>query len=369
MTEAESLQQVDRTCVRYRGRKLSYFSGCDYFRLASHPAVLEAMRDGLKKFGLNVAASRVTTGNHELYERLERRVAEFFDAQDALLLPSGYMTNMVVAQALAGSFSHALIDERAHVCLWDAAQFLNCPVLKFKHRDPNDLARAIRRCGIAPKPVLLTDGMFARDGSAAPLRAYLEILPKGAVILVDDAHGAGVLGQTGKGTLELECVGRRQIIQNITLSKAFGVYGGVVLGTRGLRKKILAKSRLFAGTTPLPLPLANAALAAVEILKSDKSLRQRLVRNAEYVKGALRAAGFQLPTAPGPIVPLHLRHPREAAKLKQALLKARIYPPFVKYPGGPAKGYFRFVLSSEHSQEQLDNLLKVLVGFSLAANR
>jgi len=361
MTEAQPLQQMDRTYVRYRGQKFSYFSGCDYFRLASHPAVLEALRDGLKRFGLNVAASRVTTGNHELYARLERKVARFFEAENALLLPSGYMTNLVVAQALAGSFSHALIDEHAHVCLRDAAKFLDCPVLEFKHRDPNDLARAIRRCGRALKPILLTDGMFSRDGSAAPLSAYLEILPKGALIVVDDAHGAGVFGQTGKGTLELEGVGRRRIIQNVTLSKAFGVYGGVVLGTRALREKILAKSRMFPGATPLPLPLASAALVSVGILESDGSLRQRLVLNTEYVKAALRDAGFQLPAAPGPIVPLHLRRPREILAMKKALLKARIYPPFIKYPGGPDRGYFRFVLSSEHSREQLTNLVGTLV--------
>ena len=180
-------------------------------------------------------------------------------------------------------------------------------------------------------------------------------------MVVDDAHGAGVLGQTGKGTLEFERVGRRRIIQNITLSKAFGVYGGVVLGTRTLRKRILARSRMFPGATPLPLRLACAALAAVGILESDGSLRQRLVLNTEYVKAALRDAGFQLPAAPGPIVPLHLRRPREILAMKKALLKARIYPPFIKYPGGPDRGYFRFVLSSEHSREQLTNLVGTLV--------
>lgn len=360
MIEAEPLQQVDRTYVRYRGRKLSYFSGCDYFRLASHPAVIEALRDGLKQYGLNVAASRVTTGNHGLYAQLERRVARFFEAEDALLLPSGYMTNLVVAQALAGSFSHALMDEQAHVCLQDAAQFLDCPVLKFKHCDPDGLARVIRRCGKTPRPIVLTDGMFSRDGSAAPLRAYLEVLPQEALMVVDDAHGAGVLGPTGKGTLELEGVPRRRVIQNITLSKAFGVYGGVVLGPRALRKRILARSRMFPGATPLPLPLASAALVAVRVLESDKSLRRRLIRNTNYVKAALRAGGFPLSAAPGPIVPFHPRQSREVRVMKQALLKARIYPPFVQYPGGPAKGYFRFVISSEHRQEQLANLVAVL---------
>src|SRR5882724_10113 len=126
------LQQVGRTFVRFGKKKLSYFGGCDYFRLSSDPRVLKAFRDGLKTFGMTVAASRSTTGNHELYELLELRLAKFFDAPAALLLSSGYLTNLAVAQALAGTVSHALLDERAHASLVDAAQFLDCPIIKFK---------------------------------------------------------------------------------------------------------------------------------------------------------------------------------------------------------------------------------------------
>ena len=133
MTEPEPLQQIERTRVRFRRRKLSYFSGCDYFRLASHPRVVAALRAGVNRYGLNVAASRLTTGNHALYRQLEGELAGFFKAESALLVASGYMTNLVVAQALAGSYSHALIDNGAHTSLSDAASFLNCPVLQFKY--------------------------------------------------------------------------------------------------------------------------------------------------------------------------------------------------------------------------------------------
>src|SRR5262245_61451563 len=120
MREAEPLQQVDRTYIRHRGRMYSYFSGCDYFRLSSHPAVHQAIRKGLRKFGLNVAASRLTTGNHALFRQLESRIKAFFGAEAALLTTGGYATNLVVAQSLAGQFSHALLDERAHLSLQDA---------------------------------------------------------------------------------------------------------------------------------------------------------------------------------------------------------------------------------------------------------
>jgi len=364
MTEPEPLQQTSRTYVRFRQRTLSYFSGCDYFRLASHPRVIAALQAGVKKYGLNVAASRLTTGNHLLYRELEAHLAGFFAAESALLVSSGYMTNLVVAQALAGNFSHALIDAGSHPSLSDAARFLECPVLQFKSRDAEALARSVRRCGPQSKLLVLTDGMFSQDGSAAPLAEYLQVIPKDALILVDDAHGAGVLGRTGQGALEHAGVGRRRIIQTVTLSKAFGAYGGAILGTARFRQQILDRSRMFVGSTAPPLPLVNAALEGVRILKADKGLRRRLVGNAAYVKAVLREAGLPLAETPGPIVPLFPRRASEAARLNRALLAAGIYPPFIKYPGGPPGGYFRFVISSEHSRRQLDALVKVLLPYS-----
>jgi len=364
MTEPEPLQQVSRTYVLYRQRKLSYFSGCDYFRLASHPRVVAALQSGVKKYGMNVAASRMTTGNHVLYRELEAELADFFAAEAALLVTSGYASNLVAAQALAGHFSHALIDAAAHSSLSDAARFLDCPVLQFKSCDADALAGTVRRCGPGSKLLVLTDGMFASDGSAAPLAEYLEVLPKDALILVDDAHGAGVLGRNGRGAPEHAGVSRRRIIQTVTLSKSFGAYGGAILGTARLRQRILDRSRMFVGGTPLPLPLANAALVGIRILKSDPGFRQRLLRNAAYVKSSLREAGLPLAETPGPIVPLMPRRPSETDRLNRALLAARILRPFIKYPGGPPNGYFRFVISSEHTWPQLDALLSVLCPYA-----
>ena len=353
------LQQIDRTYVRWGKKKLSYFGGCDYFRLASHPLVLKAVQDGLSRFGLTVAASRSTTGNHELYTLLEARLAKFFAARSAVLLSSGYLTNLAVAQALAGSCSHALIDERAHSSLVDAAQLLDCHIIRFKHRDAEDVARVLDRIGRGTKPIQLTDGMFSHDGSIAPLEEYLQILPRDGLVLLDDAHGAGVLGETGTGTIEHAGLGRRQIIQTIALSKAFGVYGGAVLCSEDLRDAIQAQSRLFSGNTPLPLPLACAALKALQILGSAPALRARLLRTIVCAKTALRAMGYSTANTPCPIIPLIPSRPGEVPRLKRKFIANGVFPSFVKYPGGPTDGYFRFALSSEHTPAQLDALLKV----------
>jgi len=365
MIEPESLQQLNRTYVRLNGRTLSYFAGCDYFRMASHPAVLRALPRGTEKYGLNVAASRMTTGNHDLYRKLESALASYFQTESALLVSTGYLASLVVAQALARSFSHALVDARSHSSLMDAAGLLECPVLQFKHRDPEDARHAAERCGPGARLILLTDGMFSHNGSVAPLRSYLELLPKDTLLLVDDAHGAGVLGRNGRGTPEHEAVARARVVQTITLSKAFGVYGGAVLGSATLRRRIIDHSRIFSGSTPLPLPLVSAGLEAVAVLKGAKGkLQQRLTRNADFVKNGLRVAGYTVPDYPGPIISLTANTARAAARLKGSLLDAGIYPSFIKYHGGPKNGYFRFAISSEHTTEQLRTLLDALTSRS-----
>lgn len=366
MTTPPPLQLVDRNFVKVRGRHLVFFGGCDYFRLASHPKVLAAVARGVGQFGLNVAASRTTTGNHALYETLEKSLASFFRAEAAVLLSSGYVAGMAVAQTLAGQFTHVLIDERSHGCLHDAAQMFGVPVLAFNHRDLASAKRALHCCGRRARPVLLTDGLFAHDGSIAPVMDYLKLLPKDGLVVLDDAHGAGTLGEYGRGTLEVAGVDRERVIQTITLSKAFGVYGGVVLGSRDLKKAIRVRSRLYIGNTPMPLPTALAALAAVEIMKSNQAMRRRLEDNVARVKSALIEVGYPVLPTPGPVVPFVPENSAQAARLSRELLRRGIFPPFIRYPGSPQGGYFRFVISSEHTRQQLDAIVDLLLNCGAA---
>jgi len=356
------LQQVERTYVRERerGRKWSYFAGCDYFRLSSHPVVVQALQRGLEQFGLNVAASRKTTGNHELYGKLEAVLADFFGHAGAVLFSNGYMANLGAAQGLRGEFTHALLDERAHSSLFEAARFLDCPVLEFPHRDAAAAATRARKCGRKARLVLLTDGLFAHSGSTAPLAEYARLLPRSAHLWVDDAHAAGVLGRSGRGTAEHEGVELRRWIQTITLSKAFGAYGGAVLGSERCTNRIMQRSRLFAGNTPVPLPLAAASLAALELVKGDSRLRRRLLFNASYVRAALREQGWPVGEGPGPIIAIHPASTSAAQRLCRRLRAAGIHPPLINYLGGPGPGYFRFAIASEHSAQQLDNLVKAV---------
>jgi 7-keto-8-aminopelargonate synthetase-like enzyme len=362
MVEPEPLSWIGKNEVRWRDRRLVYFSGCDYFRLARDRQVAAAMQSALKHHGLNVAASRVTTGNHSIYHTLESALAKFFGAGAALLLPDGYLAPLAVTQALGNEYTHVLVDELAHGALRDAACLAGCPVEFFKHRDSGDLARLIRQCGKKSRPLILTDGLFAHDGSVAPLRSYLKILPSRGLILVDDAHGGGVLGKNGQGPLEHENVGRGRIIQCLTLSKAFGVFGGVVLASPALRQKIVSRSWIFKGTTPLPPPLAGAALMSLKILRDEPQRRRRLEENTLRLRASLRAAGWPMADRPGPIVRLPPLSASAAGLLKKRLLAANIFPPFINY-GPAAPGAFRFVVSSEHTRPDLERVARVLTDF------
>ena len=344
----EPIEQAGRVHVRYRGRKLIYFGGCDYYRLASDSAVKRIVTRTSKSDGLNVAASRVTTGNHPAYEQLEAALGAFFKVEAALVTSTGYTANLVIAQALAGEFSHVVIDERAHPSLKDAAQLLDCPTLEYKHRDPSAAAQAIIRCGDFARIALLTDGVFANDGSLAPLPELLRNLPGDGMLLLDDAHGAGVLGKNGRGTAEHFGVRDKRLVRSITLSKAFGTFGGAVLGSKQLWRCIIARSRLFAGSTPPPLPLAKAAVYSLATIQSDSALRKRLKRNTELL-------GREFP-----ILNIIPESESDARRLKRELLDAGIFPSLIRYPGGPPTGYFRFAVSSEHTPAQMKRLLAVV---------
>ena len=353
------LQQVDRTYVVSDGQKLSYFGGCDYFRLSSHPKVLRALQDGLRNYGLNVSASRFTTGNHAIYQDLEGRLADYFAVESATLTSTGYMANSVVAQALSGQFSHAFVDRESHSSLTDSAQFLGARVIMFKRGKSEDLHRQLRARN-ARRILVITEGLFSHNGEIAPLREYLAVMPPSAMLLIDDAHGVGVLGKTGKGTVEELDLPTQRVIRTVTLSKAFGVYGGAVLGTRKLQQRIYDTSPTLVGNTPLPPPLAAAALTAVEIMQVDRGLRKRLCANAGRVKSALQDNGIAVGHSSTPIFGVIPRGRAGAATLQERLLKHGIYPSFIRYPGGPRNGFFRFAISSEHRPEQLEALIAAL---------
>ena len=333
----EPIQQIDRTWAIWRGQTLAYFAGCDYFRMASHPAVLNAAREALDRYGLNVGASRYTTGNHVLYDQLESALMEFFGIQSATLVANGFLTNLAVVETLRGDFEGIAIDARAHPSLVKAAELSGVPIRTFRHRDVENFRDVVGRC---KKALAMTDRVFAHDGSIAPLDEYEKALPTDCWIIVDDSHGAGVVDFPKRL--------RERVVRTMTLSKAFGSFGGAILGSHTLAKK-LEQSSILRGSTPFPLPNAAAALASLKLLKQVE-FRERLRANFLRATGRVSEA------------PIFSIEPSDAEKFSSALLKGGVFPSRIQYPGGPSGGYFRFAISSEHTRAQLDALAQLKNG-------
>ncbi len=362
--EPPELRQISPSEVEFPGRRLVYFGGSDYFRLSWHGRVRAAVTKASAEEGHNVAASRMTTGNHPIFAELERALAKFFGFPAALVTATGYTAPLTATQALTGLVTHVVVDERAHSCLKDAARLLGVETVSFAHRDPAALKTALNACGRKSRPLVLTDGLSPLEGTVPPLAEYLTVLPSAGLLLVDDAHGVGTLGRRGRGVLDGLMRRDPRVLLTLTMSKALGAYGGAVLGPKWMRERALTQSGIHSGSTPLPPPLAAGTLAALDVLRTDgTSLRARLQANVLAVKKVFRPSRPDWLSRPGPTFSVALRDGRRQKQFQSALLTAGIYPTLIRYRNGPADAFFRFAISSEHSDSQLTALRKVLAQF------
>ena len=363
--EPPPLRQFSPTEVEFRGRRLTYFGGSDYFRLSWHGQVRAAVAQAAAEEGHDVAASRMTTGNHPLYAELERSLARFFGFPAALITASGYSAPLTAAQAMSGLVTHAIVDERAHSCLKDAARLLGVATVFFPHHGVAGLKQALQTCGKQAKPLVLTDGLSPLEGTAPPLAEYLAVLPPDGWLLLDDAHGVGTLGRRGRGVIDGLARRDPRVLLTLTMSKALGTYGGAVLGPKWLRERALTQSGMHSGSTPLPPPLAAGALASLELLRAGGTeWRTRLQANARGVKESFCANRPDWLARPGPTFSVALRDVQRQKHFRGKLLSSGIYPTLIRYRNGPADAFFRFAISSEHSVAQLAALGNVLAEFS-----
>ena len=357
------LRFVDRTKVLFEKKIYVFFGGNDYHRLASHPEVLRAAREVAESDGLSAAGSRVTTGNHPLHRQLEHKAAAFLGAEEAVLCADGYLSNTVAVETIAPDFQQFFLDGTAHASLLVPADCLpRDRVHRFRHGNPESLREELRthlRAG--ERPLVLTNGVVSGDGELPPLGAYWEaVRDADGMLIVDDAHGMGTAGLTGKGSPEEARLPPEAFLQTGTFAKAFGGFGGLLAGRSGLCRKVVERSRTFTGATPVPPPLAAAALRALALLQEHPAMITALRERTFRVRERLRTLG--LPSCPSPVPILSVTHRNEARNqhLRALLLQNGIYPPFINYPGCPPGGHFRFTLSSLHTDEDVDRLLEAI---------
>ena len=361
--EGPELVQIDPTTVAWRGRELTYFGGSDYFRLSWNRQVRRSIRQAVDTHGPNVAASRTTTGNHPLYAELERDLARAFGFPAALLTSSGYLAPLVAGRGFAGEVRHVYLSRTAHGCLRDAADLLGLPRTEFV--SPEDLRRLLRRSGRQRSPLVMTNGLSPLEGSLAPVLDLLAVLPESGRLLVDDAHGVGTLGRRGRGILEVQGIRDPRVVLTGTLSKAFGCYGGFVLGSKAIRDRMVSDGRCFQGNTPPPLPWVAGARTALRLVQErGEAWRSVLASRIQQVRAVFPESDPRR-HATGPTFVLLPNDSGATRRIDRRLQAAGIYPSWIRYAQGPAERFFRFALSSAHTGEQVSRL-RDAVGDSLA---
>jgi 8-amino-7-oxononanoate synthase len=346
----------DGVWVERDGRRMISFSCNDYLGLSHHPAVKAAAVAAIELYGAGAGASRLVTGDHPLYARLEAKLAALKGCEAACVFGSGYLANSGIIPTFVGPGDLIAVDELAHACIWAGAQLSGAEVVAFRHNDVADLATKLdARRRAAGRALVATDGVFSMDGDIAPLDALSAVArSRDAWLLVDDAHGLGVIGG-GAGAAAL-FPGAHIDLQMGTLSKAVGGYGGYVCATRPVIDFIKMRARTLVYTTGLPPACAAAALAALDVIETDAA---RVA--APLTKARRFTAALNLPEAQSAIVPILLGAAEtalaaSAALEAQGLLVAPIRPPTV--PEGTAR--LRVAFAAGHPDEAVDRLAEAV---------
>lgn len=352
---------VERSSARtivLAGRELLFFGGCGYLALAHEPRVLAALAEGAALLGVCSGAARETTGNVVLHEQLEREIAAALEQEQALLLPEGACANIALFESLNTPPLRCFVDREAHPTLRNAARIADRDCAEFCDEDLHGLRT--RLAAIEGELAICSDGVFPSAGRAARIPELLECLPRGrGLLVIDDCHGFGVLGARGRGSLEAAGVRDPRLVVTGTLSKALGSYGGFVAGSRARIAAVRERSELYAGTTPLPPPLAAAARAALAILVGEPARHAEYLRGVERFRAGLRGIGVPLKPLCFPVCAFELE-PARMLRVHEFAREQGLFLPLIRYSGGGEHGFFRIVWNAAHEQRDLEELLRVL---------
>jgi len=347
----------DGIWIDRNGRQLLSFSCNDYLNLTQHPAIKQAAIAAVEEYGAGSGASRLVTGNHPLYAKLESRLAQFKATEAACVFGSGYLANTGIIPVLVGRDGLVLLDELSHACIYAGAQLSRGTVVTFRHNDVLHVRELLSaRRGEHDHAIIVTDGVFSMDGDLAPLNELLALAEEhDAWLMSDDAHGLGVLGG-GRGS---SFVGNSHIpvhLQMGTLSKAVGSYGGYLCASASVIDLMRNRARTLIYSTGLPPACVAAAIAALDLIERDPDYAARPVRKA---KAFTKRAG--LPNAQSPIVPIvvgdeeaALAHSRMLEK--EGFLAVAIRPPTVK----PGTARLRLTFTAQHPDDQIDRLADIV---------
>ena len=422
-TPAHITESPPGPVTRIDGREYNYFVGTGYLGLQAHPEVIEAACEAARRYGLHSATSRAGFGNTPPTLLLERGAAEFFGCEASFYFSAGYACNRILLRAVESDFDAIFLDEHSHYSVLEAAAQSGRPTFRFGHRNGADLADNLRR-HLQPgrRPLVMTDGVFSVRGTIAPVADYCDVLGNyaGAGLLVDDAHGVGVLGDRGRGTLEHfglfdgnvnaevsrfgpssphaqplsqrergdesgvplfgrssescnsltgtaceQAVGhtdeRCRLFLCATLSKGLGGFGGIIPGSERFIERVRKASHWYDGATAPPAPVTAAAARALELIRANPDLRTRLWSNVRLLKDGLRAMGFDVDDTPVPIICLAVGNAENMQRIQRELMVRGIAVAYMAaYSGLSVAGGLRIAVFATHTETMIQQLLDEL---------
>lgn len=344
------------------GKRVLNFCTNNYLGLANDPRLREAAKRAIDEWGVGPAAVRSIAGTLELHREFERRIARFKGVEDALFVQSGFCANQAAIPAIVGKEDVIFTDRLNHASIIDGCRLSSAKILIYEHCDVANAERVIKEnVGNYRRALLVTDGVFSMDGDIAPLDKLYEVCEKyGVMTMVDDAHGEGVVGRGGRGIVDHFGLHGKFDLEIGTLSKAFGVMGGVIAGKKIVIDWIRQRARPFLFSSAITAADTAACLAALNVLEQSTELVDKLWENTRYFKGEMKWLGFDTGVSVTPITPIMLGEAPLAQRFSQRLFEEGVFAMAIGYPTVPkGQARIRVMISAAHSRADLDRGLEV----------
>ncbi|MCD4705537.1 8-amino-7-oxononanoate synthase [bacterium] len=353
------------------GRKVLMFSSNNYIGIATHPRVVEAAVNATKKYGVGSGGSRLLSGNLQIHRDFELAIAKFKECEDAIVWPSGYSANVGIISALMNPLKVGVSDffekkgvifsdELNHASIIDGCRMSKQKTVVYKHNDVNDLKKKLKKYK-KRREMVITDSIFSMDGDIAPLDKISYLCKKyDAMLMIDEAHATGVLGDKGHGAVEYFNLDPKDVdVIMGTCSKALGATGGFVVGSKSLIRYLRVSSRSYIFSTAMTPASSASLIETLKVIEEEPEIREKMWENVKYLREGFHKIGFDTITSETQIIPVLIGKEDKAIKFAKKLLEKGVFAPCVRWPAVQKnKARIRFTVMSEHTKEQIDYLLK-----------
>lgn len=344
------------------GKKVLNFCSNNYLGLANDPRMVQSVKDAVDKYGVGPGAVRTIAGNMEIHNELDRRMAEFKGVEAAITFQSGFSANIATIPALVGKGDVIFSDRLNHASIIDGCRLSGAKIIPYAHNDAKDLKRLLKEeRGKYRRAIMITDGVFSMDGDLAPLdKLYEAVQGFDVITMVDDAHGEGVVGRGGRGIVDHFGLHGKFDIEIGTMSKAFGVMGGVVAGKKEIVDWLQQRGRPFLFSSAMSVPDVAACITALDILEESTELVDQLWDNAKFFKAEMKALGFDIGVSETPITPIMLGEAPLAQAFSKRLYEEGVFGTAIGFPTVPkGKARIRVMISAAHSKDDLSKGLSI----------